>query len=55
MILMAQVYMNENIITLRINQVLEKKNTYLREVQGDGVMVVVMEVDDEEEGEVFWC
>ena len=50
---MAQVYMNENIITLRINQVLEKKNTYLKEVQGDGVMVVVMEVDDEEEGGIL--
>ena len=30
-----------------------KKNTYLKEVQGDGVIVVVMEVDDEEEGEVL--
>ena len=38
-----------------------KKNTYLKEAQGDGVRVVVMEVDDEEEGEVLvklmplWC
>ena len=28
------------------------KNTYLKGVQGDGVMVVVMEVDVEEEGGV---
>ena len=36
-----------------------KKNTYLEEVQGDGVMVVVMEVDDEEESGGWrfccWC
>ena len=30
-----------------------KKNTYLKEVQGDGVMVEVIEVDDEEEGGGF--
>ena len=30
-----------------------KKNTYLKEAQGDGVMVVVMEVDDEEEDELL--
>ena len=48
-----------NTCILRINQVLVKKNTYLKEVQGDGVMVVEMEVDDEEEGGGWrlrcWC
>ena len=26
-----------------------------KEVQGDGVVVEVMEVDDEEDGGVLWC